>query len=259
MSQLPEFSFKTTTLLLHCCSAIAVLVLWQTSSNLKSGKGNLPVYIPQLVRVPGTNLTNSSNEVVFAGEFHWDYSLSIPGAILTFFVLSATFQGLATYYDPDALWIRYAEYSISASIMLVCIAAESGIRDVYTLILLAFMMFNTNLMGLFCDFLLGQQRYISWWFALVPHAVGWVDAIVAYSLVLVQFGRIASLAQPPWFVFVIVPLMAVLFLAFGCVQTYDIVGQSEISCISATYDGLSFVSKSLLAWLVLAPAVQGVF
>ena len=79
-------------------------------------------------------------------------SIDVLYVILAFFVLSAVFQcagGLLPF--PAAL--RFIEYSFSASIMMLAIALEAGIRDLYTLQCMFVLIWATQIFGLVSDML----------------------------------------------------------------------------------------------------------
>ena len=79
-------------------------------------------------------------------------TLDIRYLMIAFFALSALFQGAASLYwdGRSGLW-RYVEYSFSASIMVLAIAGEAGIRDAYTLACMFLLTWITQVLGILAD------------------------------------------------------------------------------------------------------------
>lgn len=80
-------------------------------------------------------------------------SIDVLYVIFAFFVLSAVFQcagGLLS--GPAAMGhLRLIEYSFSAAIMMLAIALEAGIRDLYTLQCMFVLIWATQMFGLLAD------------------------------------------------------------------------------------------------------------
>ena len=77
--------------------------------------------------------------------------LNIRYIIFSFFLLSGLFQLtdglLGNYNDQNPRLLRFIEYSFSASIMLIAIAVQTGITDIYTICAIFTLIFTTNLLG----------------------------------------------------------------------------------------------------------------
>lgn len=165
---------------------------------------------------------------------------------------------------------RFAEYSASASVMLIAIALVNGIDDSYTLIGIGFLSFTTMVFGgiaeqLFVDFrdenTNKSMRRIGW----IAHLAGWVSMLAAYGIILRSyfFSNARSDNSAPDFVTPIVLSTAVFYLVFGVVQLAQLClkarGKSEESedgipglneKIETAYVLLSLVSKSVLGALI---------
>ena len=80
-------------------------------------------------------------------------------------MLSFVFQFCAAFYKPYATDIlekginplRYVEYSVSASLMLLCISLVSGIVDLYALIALGVLCFVTQVLGGAAEYLFSDD------------------------------------------------------------------------------------------------------
>lgn len=145
--------------------------------------------------------------------------------------------------------LRWAEYSLSASLMKVQIAMLCGVSDAYTLFAIAAL---TACMVMFApaqeracrtD---GQPKY-ALLAGFVPWAAGWV-------VILAHFAAAVHESDPPWFVSVIVGAMLVLDLSFAVLFAISQGGGCVDRCghtvVEVGFVGLSLTSKFLLAWLV---------
>lgn len=242
-------------------------------------------------------------------------SLDVRYIIAFFFVLSAVFQTWGSYMlNPRTVFrLRFVEYSFSASIMMLAIAVEAGVRDVYTLEMMFVLIWVTMILGIMADFMSDIMTYLDprvyteepvlsllgYWAWLIPHAAGWVTCCSAYIPVIDLFTENSnhSETKAPGFVHVIIHLQFGLFSCFGLVQLYYLVmrtliinGTSQPSVsemmmgqfgddddpsvrlmygadpkqirlgmvaenAERAYIVLSFVAKTLLAWLILSPLI----
>jgi hypothetical protein len=209
--------------------------------------------------------------------------------IFAFFALSSLFQGVEAlagdYRGPRIL--RFIEYAFSASVMILAMAVQVGLTDIYLLTCMFILMFTTNLLGLIAEvlcFVVENNRvpFLSIWFWLVPHGLGWLTYFVAYAPLIDAYivSTRCSDRSPPGFVNVIIFLEFALFSSFGFVQLYALLRRSFLFAYQhqqgyyfavppgfvspaehithqadLAYIGLSFVAKTLLAWLVLAPTL----
>jgi hypothetical protein len=216
-------------------------------------------------------------------------TLNLRWLIVIFFACSAFFQSAAYAFKPYAYlqrcgtaisaqaytslqnanhapqhgvhWLRFIEYSVSASSMLVAIALLTGVDDIHELICIFMLCVSTQLFGLLAERQLQNdvdtsQRWIA-------HVAGWVSFVSAYGVVLSHYvvnkqAMPSGSARIPWFVDVIVVSMAVLFSMFGVVQLASTVFPKSVTLFHAeiTYLILSIVAKTLLGWLVLGVALR---
>lgn len=142
----------------------------------------------------------------------------VPAIIAVFFFLSAAFQGAASVLNRGRSGVyRFVEYSLTASMMVLAIAVEAGISDVYTLECMFVLTWVTQLIGIVAE---RAQALGEPWFWI--HVTAWVTCIAAYAPILdcylLSVNR--SEVRPPDFVSAIVFLEFVLFVCFGFVQTY---------------------------------------
>jgi hypothetical protein len=269
------FLFNIITAALHCIQALLVRALSSTITQTKPTPFG-GVQFSVVKQVIGFDRNTSSVSFVTKDEGYYD----VVNLIVCFFFLSAMFQSAAV--SLDWRWLRFIEYSFSASIMLVCIALEAGVRDLYTLRCMAALMWITQLLGLMAEFIshlsLRVREGIEWHWAL-PHAAAWVTCLAAYAPAIDAF--IENQDKAPDFVRWMVYLELLLFMSFGAVQLYGLARKSLLESVVVyvechshghlvegadaagldsidrtceyAYTTLSLVAKTLLAWIVLSP------
>lgn len=204
------------------------------------------------VTVNGSSVTVSGNENITKvcdgtlrdtqnnGEFCIDVKTKQVGdpvnygaLIISFHFLSAFFQGIVMLpigYDykrnvkTGRNWIRFVEYSISASIMLVIIALLNGITDLHILVSIAVLTASCQVCGGLAEYIYEFNMGIKW----ILHFNGWLTFGCAYGIIFRAFFASVedSAVPPPDFVYVIVFLIFGLYASFGFVQLI------EFSCIS---------------------------
>ena len=154
--------------------------------------------------------------------------------VISFHVLSAFFQFIALLrcYDykrkvkTGRNWLRFVEYSISASIMLVIIALLNGITDLHILVSIAVLTASCQVCGALAEYIYEFNMGIKW----ILHFNGWLTFGCAYGIIFRAFFASVedSEVPPPDFVYVIVFLIFGLYASFGFVQLV------EFSCISCS-------------------------
>lgn len=269
------FLFSIITAALHFIQALLVRALSSTISQTKPTPFG-GVQFSVVKQVIGFDRNTSSISFVTKDEGYYD----VVNLIVCFFFLSAMFQSAAV--SLDWRWLRFVEYSFSASIMLVCIALEAGVRDLYTLRCMAVLMWITQLLGLMAEFIshlsLRVREGIEWHWVF-PHTAAWVTCLAAYAPAIDAF--IENQDKAPDFVRWMVYLELLLFMSFGAVQLYGLARKSMMESVIVyvechthghfvegadaagldsidktceyAYTTLSFVAKTLLAWIVLSP------
>jgi hypothetical protein len=151
---------------------------------------------------------------------------------------------------------RWAEYSVSATVMVLLIALVAGISDVTALIGIAGANVAMILFGLRMERVNDQARgEVDW----EPFVFGCVVGVLPWVAIVVAVGGSALEAPegqgPPGFVYGIVGSLFVLFFSFAVVQwlQYRRVGRFRDYVTGETaYLVLSLVAKSALAWQVFA-------
>jgi hypothetical protein len=147
---------------------------------------------------------------------------------------------------------RWAEYSLSATIMVLLIAMLTGISDIAALIGIAGANVAMILFGHLMERANDRVRPVDW----LPFLYGCVAGIVPWIAIATQIVLSVDRGDgPPTFVYVIFFSLFALFFSFAVNQwlQYEKVGAWRDYLVGEWgYLVLSLTAKSLLAWLVFA-------
>ena len=179
--------------------------------------------------------------------------LDLGWLIISFHLLSFFFQALAGFTDYWPLTLpgvcdedegdytyeyhvmieekgrnplRFIEYSISASIMLICIAFLNGVTDINLIAAIAVLTAMCQLCGLVVEYLNDDQLVLQW----VLHFTGWIQFLCAYGIISHAFFKSIDAVpnvEPPEFVYVIVFMLFALYACFGTVQLVELCQKTE--------------------------------
>lgn len=153
---------------------------------------------------------------------------------------------------------RWFEYALSSSIMIVLIATLFGIYDIASLLLIFFVNASMNLFGLVMEQLNARRQpgeKVIWG----PFIWGSIAGIAPWIAVIFYMTGAGAAITPPWFVWAIIGTYFVAFNSFpiNMILQYLKVGKwKDYLYGERTYIVLSLVAKSILAWLVIAGAMQ---
>ena len=148
-------------------------------------------------------------------------------------------------------YLRWIEYSVSASIMIVLIAMFTGIRDLAALVAV----FGVNTAMIWFGLLMERQQdlerpdWSAFWY-------GTAAGLVPWALIGVY---VAGGAQPPTFVYAIIVFQFLFFSSFAVNMAlqYAKVGRWRDYVFGEYgYIVLSLGAKSLLAWLIFANVLR---
>ncbi len=193
------------------------------------------------------------------------FDLSLPMLIAIFFFLSAGFHLIiATVYNKrynsdlkvGLNKLRWIEYSISASIMMVAISLLVGIYDAMSLVMIFALTAIMNLLGLVMEIhnqTTKKTNWLSYWIGCLAGAVPWV--VVAFYMWLGADNG----SSAPTFVYWIFVSIFLFFSSFAVnmVLQYNKIGAwKDYIYGERAYIILSLVAKSLLAWQVFAGTLR---
>jgi len=148
--------------------------------------------------------------------------------------------------------IRFIEYALSSSLMIVLIGMLSGLWDLGIIILIFGLNAMMNLFGIMMELHNQTTKKTDWTSFIFGSIAGIIPWIVIF---LFFFGSVSGDAKPPTFVYVINPTLFVFFniFAINMVLQYKKVGPwKDYLFGERAYIILSLVSKSILAWLIFA-------
>jgi hypothetical protein len=192
------------------------------------------------------------------------FEVSVAGGVALFLLLSAGFHWLVALpgvfgrYTAGLVaehnYFRWAEYSLSSSVMIVLIAMLTGISDIAALIAI----FAVNAAMIFFGAV--QERYERPGGSLWPFWLGCVVGIAPWLAIGVYLWSPGSTAEPPAFVYAIFVSLLVFFdiFAINMWLQYRRVGRWKSYLFGErVYFMLSLLAKSALAWQVFAGTLAG--
>ena len=231
---------------LHAVQAVGILALATAFT--------LPVTASFLAGPPGTAAAPPTTL----------FQVSVASGVALFLLLSAVFHALIAL--PRAFerylaglasqrnFFRWAEYSLSSTVMVVLIAMLTGISDIAALIGIAAANAAMILFGAV------QERYESPGGSLWPFWLGSIVGFAPWIAIGVYLWSPGSAAEPPAFVYVIFVSLFALFNVFAVNMwlQYRQVGRWRSYLFGERgYMVLSLVAKSALAWQVFAGTLAG--
>ena len=192
------------------------------------------------------------------------FEVSVAGGVALFLLLSAAFHwlvaspGLFGRYTAalaaEHNHFRWAEYSLSSSVMIVLIAMLTGISDIAALIAIFAVIAAMIFFGAV------QERYERPGGSLWPFWLGCVVGIAPWLAIGVYLWSPGSTAEPPAFVYAIFVSLFVFFDIFAIKMwlRYRRVGRWKSYLFGErVYFMISLLAKSALAWQVFGGTLAG--
>jgi len=190
------------------------------------------------------------------------YELRFGPAVATFLLISAVahfylstvgYNGYVKNLEKGMNPVRFYEYALSSSLMIVLIGMLSGLWDLGAIILIFGLNAMMNLFGIMME-LHNQKTQKTDWTAFI---YGCFAGIIPWIVIFIYFiGSVNSGdAKPPAFVYAILPTLFVFFniFAINMVLQYKKVGPwKDYLFGERMYIILSLTSKSVLAWIIFA-------
>lgn len=232
----------------HLVTGITIFIISNTSNTTPvyssyanpDTRGNPELWAPKLEKLGDTVVG------YYSGAF-------LIVVAIDHFAVATIFRETYEYYlrrgqNP----FRWVEYSISAGIMHIEIAALSGVMDVHVLFSIFILTSITMIFGHFQEIMSWRQQgkpelksLFAFWMGFIPHAANW-------GIICSYFFYGVSKGDPPAFVWAIIFILFFLDLSFAINQYYQ---QKEIRKWANYLYGeyvfiiLSATAKQLLAWL----------
>lgn len=193
------------------------------------------------------------------------FSVDLPILVALFFFLSAFFHFLiATVYNKKynselnvgINRMRWIEYSISASVMIVAISLLVGIYDFMSLVMVFALTSIMNLMGLVMEVHNQTTKKTSW----LSYNIGTLAGLVPWGVIAFYLWLSANEgSRAPTFVYWIFVSIFVFFSCFAInmILQYKKIGKwKDYLYGEKVYIVLSLVAKSALAWQVFAGTLR---
>jgi uncharacterized membrane protein len=193
-------------------------------------------------------------------KLFWDVPYGIAVAIFLlisaaahFYIATIGFKRYAGYLDRKMNPIRFYEYALSSSLMIVLIGQLVGIWDLGSIILIFFLNATMNLFGIMMEYHNQYTEKTNW----LSFVYGSVAGIVPWVVIMIYFlsALNSSGAKPPAFVYAIIPTIFVFFNSFAVnmVLQYKKVGAwKDYLFGERVYIILSLAAKTALAWMIFA-------
>ncbi len=191
------------------------------------------------------------------------FELRFGPAVAAFLLISAVAHGyLATigfaryreHLRRGMNPVRFYEYALSSSLMIVLIGMLTGLWDLGAILLIFTLNATMNLFGIMMEVHNQYTKRTDWTafiYGCIAGIVPWI-VIVLYFVGAVTAGGEAG---PPAFVYAIIPILFVFFniFAVNMVLQYRKVGKwSDYLYGERVYIVLSLAAKSVLCWLIFA-------
>jgi hypothetical protein len=172
-------------------------------------------------------------------------------AVAHFYLATVGYERYVANLKKGMNPVRFYEYALSSSLMIVLIGMLIGIWDLGAIILLFTLNATMNLFGIMME-LHNQHTPRTDWTAFI---YGCVAGFVPWIVITLYFvGAVNSgEAKPPGFVYVIVPTLFVFFniFAINMVLQYKKIGRwRDYLYGEYVYIILSLSAKSVLCWLI---------
>jgi hypothetical protein len=174
-------------------------------------------------------------------------------AVAHFYLASFGYKRYVRNLEKGMNPVRFYEYALSSSLMIVLIGMLVGIWDLGTIILMFGINAMMNLFGIVMEYHNQTTQKTSWISFIYGSFAGifpWI-VIVLYFLSAIN----SSGAKPPAFVYAIIPTIFVFFNSFAInmVLQYKKVGKwADYLFGERTYIILSLAAKTALAWMIFA-------
>lgn len=237
---------------LHFIQACAVFFLSSPD------KGNVPITINYLSFDQITQKLLPATQELFTVNLAW--------FVIAFFMLSsiAHFYIATKYrktYESDLILginrVRWYEYALSASVMMIAISLLSGIYDLSSLILIFTLDALMNLLGLAME-KENQKREKTNWLTFILGCIAGIVPWIVFGIYVYGASRFGD-GNIPNFVYWIYVSIFIFFNSFAInmyLQYKKVGSWKDYLYGENVYIILSLVAKSLLAWQVFAGTLR---
>lgn len=229
---------------LHLIQGIFMIVV--------SNDTTYPIYTNYLNFDPATFSLTPNPQLVYELRFGPAVAaFLLISAVAHFFLATIGYSRYVQNLKKGMNPIRFYEYALSSSLMIVLIGMLIGLWDLGAIILIFTLNATMNLFGIMME-LHNQHTNRTDWTAFI---YGCIAGIVPWIVIMLYFvGAVNSgEAKPPAFVYAIVPTLFVFFniFAINMILQYKKVGPwKDYLFGERVYIILSLSAKTVLAWLI---------
>jgi hypothetical protein len=213
-------------------------------------------------------------------------SIQTTWAMFAFFVISLLFQSahhcILMNYPTCPRVMHYIEYSISSSLMIMVMAVNVGITELFAVTGMCAIFFGMNMMGACAEImshyagLIEKEsrdpftRIIMW----LLHFAGWILFFFAMIPIWIQFHIAVTCSDggSPAYAVAAIVIESLCFVSFGVLQLVSLIqklkchdgvnaaaaaiGAEHLFAFDCAHAVLSLVAKTFLAWLLMGPAAS---
>jgi hypothetical protein len=172
-------------------------------------------------------------------------------AVAHFFLATVGYKMYVRNLKKGMNPVRFYEYALSSSVMIVLIGMLVGINDLGAMILIFGINAMMNLFGIMMETHNQYTQKTDW----TAFLYGCVAGIVPWIVIVTYFMGSLSGGKPPAFVYAIIPTLFVFFniFAVNMVLQYKKVGPwKDYLYGERVYIILSLSAKTVLAWIIFA-------
>lgn len=193
-------------------------------------------------------------------KLFWDVPFGIAVALFLlisafahFYLATAGYKNYISKLEKGMNPIRFYEYALSSSLMIVLIGQLVGIWDLGSIILLFAVNATMNLFGIMMEYhnqYTEKTNWISFVFGSIAGIIPWVVIMIYFISAINSSG-----AKPPAFVYAIIPTIFVFFNSFAINMylQYKKIGKwKDYLFGERMYIILSLAAKTALAWMIFA-------
>jgi hypothetical protein len=198
-----------------------------------STKNVLDMYVMHAVRMTDVNVKRVTS---------FDVS-HLPAMILSVSAVCAFIQ--LCVGPKHAVWVRWADWTITVPVMMALISALSGTRDVWMVAAHSFIALAVILSGVLMDEIDGRMRWVAFALGNLLMAFAWISI----------FWHLRQTTAPD-FVTGVVVSQAVMFVSYPITAVICRAANATVKNIEFAYTVLGTITKLLLA-IILVFGVKG--
>ena len=241
-------SFNRKMGLLHLFQGMVILVLALTVDVFRDFR---PTIFGRFFEVYSDGTYGPETQSLFDLPFGVMVALFLLLSAVFHFLISGPFkENYLLNIEKGINPLRWYEYALSSSIMIVLLATMFGLLTIEAVILIFVLNAVMNLFGLLMEKMNPLNRESTDWTA---HGFGWIAGLAPWVLIVIYMLNNGDLSQLPWFV---IPGLIFYFLVFNLFALNQYLQYKKIGPWQdyiygeKMYVWLSLFGKSALAWFV---------